>query len=161
MSTGGHASFHLIHGDWRLPPLDPGRTWLIWIEPIIERTAALLPVALDFDQVCHRREVVSEDRLAACDPEIPGIVLRAAANPCGLPYRLIDGNHRLHRLRGAGRVRGPFFVLDFADVADCVLDYDTYMRNLRGRHGRPRARSPEAAPFRFPGVPGTRRRPGG
>ena len=130
---GGHASFHLIHGDWRLPPLDPDRTWLIWIEPLFERTATRVPVVLDLDQVCHRREVVSEARLAGCNPEIPGIVLHAAANPCGLPYRLIDGNHRLHRLRNAGRTRAAFFVFEFADVADCVLDYETYVRTLRGR----------------------------
>ena len=158
---GSHASFHLIHGDWRLPPLDPERTWLIWLEPLFERTSGRRPEALDLDQVCHRREVVSEDRLAGCDPEIPGIVLRGAANPCGLPYRLIDGNHRLHRLRAAGRRHGPFFVLEFADVADCVLDYEVYMRNLRRHPGR-RWRQPETVSRTgSSGDPGSRRPPEG
>lgn len=157
---GRHASFHLIHGEWRLPPLDANRTWLIWIEPVVERTLDRLPVMLDFEQVCHRREVVSAERLAACDPEIPGIVLRAAANPCGLPYRLIDGNHRVHRLRGAGQMCGPFFVFDFADVADCVLDYEVYMRTLRGQRGRRQALLPEAALAGRPDGPDRRRPPG-
>jgi len=127
------ASFHVIQGDWHLPPLDRQRTWLVWIEPLFERTTARPAIQLPFDAVCYRRKCMEEKRLAACDPDVPGLVLEGAANPCGLPYRLIDGNHRLHRQMRAGLREGWFFVFRFEDIADCILDYERYMSSLRSR----------------------------
>ena len=40
------------------------------------------------------------------DPRVPGIVVEGMDNPHRLPFRLIDGNHRLAKLRGAGWAQG-------------------------------------------------------
>ncbi len=140
------ASFHVIEGDWCLPPLDPERTWLVWIEPLFERTTARPAIQLPFDVVCYRRKCMDPKRLAACDPAIPGLVLEGVANPCGLPFRLIDGNHRVHRQLRSGHREGRFFVFRFEEIADCILDYDAYMETLRARRKAGRTRECGEAP---------------
>ena len=57
---------------------------------------------ISFDQICDRPIVEEQwwklSRKNTWDIIIPGIV-SPLPNPCNLPYRLIDGNHRLAKMK--------------------------------------------------------------
>lgn len=60
-------------------------------------------------------------RYLDCDTSYPGIVVEGINNPYKLPYRLIDGKHRVQRLRDSGEKTGLFYVL----TKDQVMGYTT------------------------------------
>jgi hypothetical protein len=62
-------------------------------------------------------------RFEKADPRYPGILVRDMPNPCGLPYRMIDGRRRLEKIRRCGETSSLFYVFDFAEIAPYIFDF--------------------------------------
>ena len=45
-------------------------------------------------RICGAR-LREASRMAYACPSVPGILVRTEQNPCGLPYRMVDGAHRI------------------------------------------------------------------
>ncbi|QIN96758.1 hypothetical protein [Synechococcus phage S-N03] len=73
------------------------------------------------------------ERYRACDPSFPAIVVKGTNNPYGLPYRLIDGKHRVQKLWDEGTLEAPFYVL----TEDQLMDYTRTRRDRPGNANRP------------------------
>lgn len=76
-------------------------------------------------QTCHgAKRTATACTSAMTSWSAPGILVRTAENPCKLPYRLVDGAHRLCKLKRelldttgtARRASAPFYVLAEADA---------------------------------------------
>jgi hypothetical protein len=106
--------------DWTLG----GRTGKIPLRSVAPLLVGRIAESLCLKDVCHRDRVASQERFEACDTRYPPIVVRAMENPCGKPYRLIDGNHRIHRLKAEGRSRAMFYVLEPREVQGLIIYHD-------------------------------------
>lgn len=77
-------------------------------------------------EYCSEAVDVSDDleqrRFAGACPLIPGIVAEGAQNPCGAPFRLVDGVHRLCVLKRTrpGVKYAWFFVLSALEALDMI-----------------------------------------
>jgi hypothetical protein len=90
---------------WGEPPLGFG--WGIAIRPLLDLVTGLSPSSRQF-VACRRRRVrleqvcfkphVEPDRFRSADTRWPLLLLASTQNPHGLPFRCIDGKHRVHRL---------------------------------------------------------------
>ena len=72
-------------------------------------------------------------RLRMADTRVPGIVVEGMDNPHRLPFRLIDGNHRLAKMRGAGWAQGYAHVPGHA-VADWHTTPNGHTNNRHTGH---------------------------
>ena len=61
-------------------------------------------------------------RYLTCDISIPCIVLENVSNPDNLKYRMIDGKHRMMKMKSHGQLDSMFYVLSL----DSILPYITY-----------------------------------
>lgn len=138
-STAEMRAWHVISGDWSLPGLDPAVVHLLPVEPLVEMVRGRQPVELALDQVCYREDVVSEDRVGACDITYPCIVAEGVANPGARAYRLLDGNHRMHRMLGERRRTGLFHVLRYEDFGHLVKRFEEYLPDWPVQPNRPDA----------------------
>ena len=66
-------------------------------------------------------------RMAKACPSIPGVLVETSQNPCGLPYRMIDGAHRLcalklklHTYDADSNFTAPYFVLPEHDAENLI-----------------------------------------
>mmetsp|Transcript_34086 Transcript_34086/g.105454 ORF Transcript_34086/g.105454 Transcript_34086/m.105454 type:complete len:179 (+) Transcript_34086:275-811(+) len=108
-------------------PLGSRRTGEIAVESMMSVVLAkdLLPAPVNLADVCHKdmskasgesfehicgRKKKEVARYARGPPILPSILVRTRMNPCGLPYRMIDGAHRICRLKEAGATQGCFYV---------------------------------------------------
>ncbi|CAN5232161.1 hypothetical protein BH24PSE2_BH24PSE2_18030 [soil metagenome] len=123
-------SYHVIQHEWGLPPFDPSEPHLLPIEPLLNMCRSRTPQLLQLSDVCYRDRIVSMQRYRNCDVSQPGIVAENAANPCEKRYRLLDGNHRVHKLIASGATTHRFYVLEPEDFRHLVEKYD------RRRHPR-------------------------
>lgn len=112
--------FHRQQGvDWRIDYFDR-----MWTGPsIIELTQDAPVEVIEFDQICRheffrpittRRECCwccDGERYFYADISKPGIVLRTDRNPLPMPYRLLDGQHRIWAMQAKGWTEGPFKVV--------------------------------------------------
>lgn len=57
-----------------------------------------------------------------CDINVPCIVLENASNPDNLKYRMIDGKHRMMKMRAHGQLDSMFYVLSL----NSILPFITY-----------------------------------
>ena len=53
----------------------------------------------------------------------PCIVLKGGRNPCGLPYRLLDGRHRLWAMEAKGMNKAKFKILELAQIKPYLKYY--------------------------------------
>jgi len=112
---------HLFENEWesgfQFSTLQPGKRYAI---PIRTLQYLLTPDRL---QECRFEEIAYKNLDSATvqdnqprETSLPGIVASGMPNPFGKPYRLIDGNKRVHRLMGEGKVKAQFFVLAAKEV---------------------------------------------
>lgn len=120
-------AWHVVSGDWSLPGLDPRVVYLLPVDALFEMVKDRQPVDLPLDEVCYREDVVSEERLHACSLDYPCIVAEGVANPDRRPYRLLDGNHRLHKMRREHRRSARFYVLKHDDFRHLVKRFEEYL----------------------------------
>ena len=73
---------------------------------------------LDFDQLGENCYCCGGERyIRGVDLDFPPIVVRNAPNPSGKKYRMIDGKHRMMKMKELGLAHATFYVLDYAVVA--------------------------------------------
>ena len=60
---------------------------------------------------CCRGEVYANANIL-----FPGILIDGMDNPNGLRYRMIDGRHRLDKMRINGMTKSKFYVFDYSEV---------------------------------------------
>jgi hypothetical protein len=116
------ASRHEMEGRWAVPWLGPapwGCEWALFVHPLICLAEERAPVELPFALVSHKRmgpDRAADPRYLQADPRFPCLALADEPNPDGLPNRMVDGKHRLHRLLDAGQDRGLFHVFTWAQA---------------------------------------------
>ena len=59
-------------------------------------------------------------RYENCDIAYPGILVKNAPNPYNKKYRMIDGKHRMAKMRKMGITQSKFYVLDFDQITDFI-----------------------------------------
>jgi hypothetical protein len=77
----------------------------------------------DLDAICGRK-LGELDHMTRGRAQLPSIIVETRINPCGRRYTMMDGMHRICRLKRAGATRGCFYVLseDQAYEATTKLD---------------------------------------
>ena len=71
----------------------------------------------------HNPSLMKQDlRYRHADPYIPGIVAFNAPNPYNNKYRMIDGNHRIHKLFSENIKESEFYVLDFNQLRSLFVN---------------------------------------
>jgi hypothetical protein len=79
----------------------------------------LAPRTLPLSDVSNRilrAEQMFTTRYEHADASFPMLAVEGAPNPDGKPFRVLDGRHRICRLRERGATTGQFFVLDLAEI---------------------------------------------
>ena len=67
-------------------------------------------------------------RYLKCDIKYPCIVLNNAVNPHGKKYRLIDGKHRMAKMRKQGITSSEFYVLELNNLPNVsFMNMDEYI----------------------------------
>ena len=84
------------------------------------RVGAAITLYLVITQVCFKPHCERRRFLAATTTDCPIIVLRTTDNPLRLPYRCIDGKHRIHRLLADGESHARCHVLGVDEVQEFV-----------------------------------------
>lgn len=83
----------------------------------------------------HKPSLVKQDiRYRHADPYIPGILAFNAPNPYNDKYRMIDGNHRIHKLFSDNVKESEFYVLDFEKLMPLFVNESE--RNVRQKSYR-------------------------
>ena len=83
----------------------------------------------------HKPSLVKQDiRYRHADPYIPGILAFNAPNPYNDKYRMIDGNHRIHKLVFENIEESEFYVLDFEKLMPLFVNESE--RNVRQKSYR-------------------------
>lgn len=125
---------HTMHGDWALPgiPYSYLNVKLMWRTIHRDRK----PVFVTFDSICVKPgdyygfDSTAEDseRYQKADPKHPGILVKGMPNPKNLPYRMVDGRHRLVKMKRQGVTVGRFYVFTYEE-ADPFIRRVTYDPN--------------------------------
>ena len=130
---------HTIKKPWTLGKYDNN---VITVEDMyrIILKRRLHPVSVDFREICHKdmgptnqsmeqicgRKFKDAARADRGPAQVPGILVRSTQNPCSKPYRMVDGAHRICRMKAAGISQGCFFVLDEATALSLVVPYPAH-----------------------------------
>ncbi|CAE7646837.1 unnamed protein product [Symbiodinium sp. CCMP2592] len=150
-------SFHSVKQPWQLASSDmESDESCVRIHDIVElllrspREPSILPLAELCHKPMHQRgntgledptgsychdpefETMREDRWNAACPLVPGIAADGALNPCGVRYRMLDGRHRICKLKMDSMMKVthvPFFILNKTEILslvtnNCDLDDD-------------------------------------
>ena len=112
---------HTIKKPWSLGKYDNN---VITVEDMyrIILKRRLHPVAIDFRDICHKdmgptnqsiesicgRKFKDAARADRGPAQVPGILVRSTQNPCSKPYRMVDGAHRICRMKAAVLREGVF-----------------------------------------------------
>lgn len=102
------------------------------------------PRLIDFRELCHKNmeskeelydmskicEVKFKDgkylREEAGAADVPGLLLNSTENrsdnPCGLPFTMLDGSHRICLLKEYGAKQGMYYVLDQHDILPLITE---------------------------------------
>ena len=119
--TGIHACTLSKAGDWRVD----GRDRFLHLQSIshllTSDTLEILCVSeidwkgkdLEDDEVGVKCYCCGGERFKNVNLEFPPIVVRDAPNPSDRKYRLIDGKHRMMKMKELGMSHAKFYVLDY------------------------------------------------
>ena len=113
----------------------------------------LTPQVIALKDICHKdmtraagesltkicgRKTNDTKRAGRGPPEVPGILLRSKTNPCRLPFTMLDGAHRICKLKTSGTRSSSYFVLDEPTATRLV---STNLKQTASRgHRRPRSK---------------------
>jgi hypothetical protein len=122
---GTHDAIQSPYGDWRLHEIST-------LDFTIEVTTLLMMIeyqeVVNFSDIAfkgrdnplsQRREnciCCNGERYKNCDPSFPGILVKDCPNPFDLPYRLVDGKHRVERAIARGQTKSLFNVITYNRV---------------------------------------------
>ena len=135
--TGRHTcKVTAAYGDWRIHEVSMGQD--VYID-LVKLVLPKEPTILTLDSVAWKGKHLPDkftgdncvccqgDRYRDCDTSYPGIVVEGISNPYQLPYRLIDGKHRVQKILDSGATSAPFYLLTKREV---LLYTDTTEKDL-------------------------------
>ena len=110
------------YGDWRLFENVSGIN-LERIRYLLTETQILNHEDIAWKGMCLPEEMVTDECICCgglsyleCNIKYPCIVLNNAVNPHNKKYRLIDGKHRMAKMRQLGITRSEFFILELNEL---------------------------------------------
>ena len=103
---------HWFDNEWAILPT--GDVYVLPIDPVIFnyiKLTKIIPVELDLKHVSHKSLVDKNSiRYLSANTTYPMIVTEMQ-NPHNLPYRMIDGQHRIHKLKESQCTTGMFYII--------------------------------------------------
>ena len=125
----GLRGFHSCTGSWKID----GRSFEIDLQGLIPYLKSKEPQIILHDQIAwHKLKMYGDSvyRFRDCDITCPGIVAANVPNPRGKPYRLIDGKHRLHKIKQeTNAYKSAFYVLSKEEFYAIISD-DQWVREV-------------------------------
>ena len=127
MSLRGYHTLSVTaaYGDWRLHDYsreNHHRINLQALSPLLGEVKELSPADVAWKGMHLPRKFTHDkciccggERYHSCNTEYPGIVIPGVNNPYGLPYRLIDGKHRM--MKGLNL----FYVIEYEVVKEFIV----------------------------------------
>ena len=116
-----HSCSISVYGDWRISSKDvkihladiahlltKKRLKMVDHENIAWKGMNLLEEYATNQCICCKGE-----RYRNCDFQFPGILVENAPNPFNLKFRMIDGKHRIAKMRKMGIFRSLYYVIPF------------------------------------------------
>ena len=83
------------------------------IKPLLKNEAKKL---IKFSDIGYKGKNMNpplvKERYDACDINFPGI-LTEGQNPYGCKYRMIDGKHRIIKMKDMGMTEGLFYIIEY------------------------------------------------
>jgi len=113
------------YGDWRIDKYRNGDQFLVRLDSYIPFLEEQNLNTIPFEQIAWKGKnfhwsrrgkyccCCGGERYYKCDPSIPGIILKGAPNPYNLPYRMVDGKHRIEKLITKNVTESTFYVIDY------------------------------------------------
>ena len=103
------------YGDWRVN----GKSCVIklcYLKSFLTKERLIMIPHLEINS----KGITSEKRYENCDISIPGIVCEYE-NPLNLKYRLIDGNHRMKKMKNNQIYESLFYVIKREEFLDSLI----------------------------------------
>ena len=103
------------YGDWRVN----GKNCVIklcYLKSFLTKERLITIPHLEINS----KGITSQKRYENCDISIPGIVCEYE-NPLNLKYRLIDGNHRMVKMKNNNIYESLFYVIKREEFLDSIL----------------------------------------
>jgi len=94
---------------------------------------------INHSEICHKSlgmdtlQMEGGERYAKAQTKYPGILIRNGKNPSNLKYRMIDGNHRMVKMKNQGIKESKFYVLEYDDIKDHLRPFD-FIRKFSTLH---------------------------
>ena len=116
--------------DWRVIFANINEYHYIEVVDLLPLLASREPITLPHEQICWRGQddnflciKKQTKKYEDCDISFPGLVAESVPNPKDLPYRMIDGCHRMAKMKWEHPeiTESPFLVISYAE----------FMANLR------------------------------
>lgn len=114
---------HSLQDKWMIPglaPLDKSNRFIIDMTEIAHLLTPESVKQVSFEEVSHKtdpkRDLRRYPRYQNCDIGFPGILVMGMPNPDNRRYRMIDGNHRLHKMKDLSLTQAAFYVLEYDDI---------------------------------------------
>jgi len=108
------------YGDWRID----GKEYVLHLERIKKYLKKESKKLVKFSEIGYKGKdmnpYLAEERYNACDIKFPGI-LTEGQNPYGCRYRMIDGKHRIIKMKNMGMTESLFY----------IIDYDLFIKRLQ------------------------------
>ena len=108
------------YGDWRID----GKEYVLHLERIKKYLKKESKKLVKFSEIGYKGKDMNpclvEERYNACDIKFPGI-LTEGQNPYGCRYRMIDGKHRIIKMKDMGMTESLFY----------IIDYDLFIKRLQ------------------------------
>mmetsp|Transcript_11597 Transcript_11597/g.34536 ORF Transcript_11597/g.34536 Transcript_11597/m.34536 type:complete len:257 (+) Transcript_11597:163-933(+) len=96
----------------------------------------------DLDRICGSK-LGELDHMTRGRAQLPSIIVETKRNPCGRRYTMMDGMHRICRLKRAGAARGCFYVLSEDQAYEATTKLDPVeARKRTGWSAHPRSKRP-------------------
>ena len=113
MLKGKHlCNIDKIYGDWRIDEKEY-ILYLKKIKPFLTKESKKL---INFKDIGHKgkdkNHLLNEERYNAADIGYP-CILTEGQNPYNCKYRMIDGKHRIIKMKNMGIEESMFYIVDF------------------------------------------------
>ena len=123
------------YGDWTINDQPSDTTYLIDLKNIQHLLKEDKIQTLSHNEICWKsmdKPLTSEDfDMKSIKLKYPCIVLTNAKNHKNLKYRMIDGRHRMSKMKTLGINESEFYVLDYEEVKEYIQDRTEVQLNFR------------------------------
>ena len=129
MLSGNHSLKNSnVYGDWRIHNLSLENNLILYLPDIEHLLNEGDLKEVNFDDIAwkgkHLLSKYTTENCICCDglryidsdTSFPGILTETTYNPYGSKYRMLDGKHRIAKLRSQGFTKSLFYVLEYESV---------------------------------------------